>query len=313
MANEFVARKGIISSGSITLLTGSFVGDGSQLTNVTAEADAFADVSATEPQDVDEGYIWVDTSVTPEFDNLYELAVENGFVGTLEDYLDSLVGPTGPTGPLGPTGPTGPTGALGPTGPTGPTGATGADSFVTGPTGPIGPTGPTGPQGVTGPTGPIGPTGPTGPIGPTGPTGPQGVTGPTGPIGPTGPTGPQGVTGPTGATGATPAVRVSTTTSTGTLSWNSDNFEIYLITAQSGSLTINADSGTPDTGRKIIFRIKDNGTARTINWTTGTTKGFRPIGITLPTTTVINKTVYVGAIYNATDSRWDAVALAQEA
>lgn len=97
------------------------------------------------------------------------------------------------------------------------------------------------------------------------------------------------------------------------LAWNSDTFDQYIATAQAGALTINADSGTPTNGQKIIFRFKDNGTARALTWTTGTSKSFRAVGITLPTTTVISKTVYVGCIYNSDDSRWDVVAVAQEA
>jgi len=108
--------------------------------------------------------------------------------------------------------------------------------------------------------------------------------------------------------------RVSSTASiTSPLAWNSNNFDQYAATAQAGALTFNADAGTPTDGQKIIFRIKDNGTARALTWTTGTSNSFRAIGVTLPTTTVINKTVYVGCIYNAADSRWDAVAVAQEA
>lgn len=34
----------------------------------------------------------------------YEVAVENGFVGTEEEWLESLVGPEGPEGPMGPVG-----------------------------------------------------------------------------------------------------------------------------------------------------------------------------------------------------------------
>lgn len=52
----------------------------------------------------------------------YELAVEDGFVGTVEQWLASLVGPAGPTGPQGPQGETGPQGATGATGPQGPAG-----------------------------------------------------------------------------------------------------------------------------------------------------------------------------------------------
>lgn len=52
----------------------------------------------------------------------YELAVEAGFTGTLEEWLESLKGTTGATGQ---TGPQGQTGATGPQGATGTTGATG--------------------------------------------------------------------------------------------------------------------------------------------------------------------------------------------
>lgn len=97
------------------------------------------------------------------------------------------------------------------------------------------------------------------------------------------------------------------------LAWNSDSYDQITITGLSGALTINADSGTPTEGQKITFRLKDNGTARALTWTTGSTASFRAVGITLPTTTVISKTVYVGAIYNSTDSRWDVVSVAQEA
>lgn len=108
--------------------------------------------------------------------------------------------------------------------------------------------------------------------------------------------------------------RVSSAASIGSpLAWNSDNFDQYAATGQTTALTINADAGTPTDGQKIVFRFKDNGTARALTWTTGSTNSFRAIGVVLPTTTVINKTVYVGCIYNAADSRWDAVAVAQEA
>jgi len=82
---------------------------------------------------------------------------------------------------------------------------------------------------------------------------------------------------------------------------------------QAGALTINADSGTPVNAQKIIFRFLDNGTARALTWTTGSSKSFREVGVTLPTTTTVNKTTYVGCIYNAAADRWDAVATVTEA
>jgi hypothetical protein len=95
--------------------------------------------------------------------------------------------------------------------------------------------------------------------------------------------------------------------------WNSDSFDTQAFTALANALTINADAGTPTDGQRTIFRFEDNGTARALTWTTGATKAFRAVGVTLPTTTVVGKVTYVGCIYNTFDSRWDVVAVSQEA
>jgi hypothetical protein len=101
---------------------------------------------------------------------------------------------------------------------------------------------------------------------------------------------------------------------TSPLAWNSTSFDEYAITALANALTINADANaSPADGQKMLFRFKDNGTARALTWTTGATNAFRAVGITLPTTTVASKLVYIGCIYNAADSRWDAIAVSQEA
>ena len=97
----------------------------------------------------------------------YEVAVDNGYTGTVAQWLASLVGPAGPQGP---------TGATGAQGSTGPAGADGAQ-------GPQGDPGPQGVQGPAGATGPQGPKGDTGDTGPQGPAGPKGDTGPQGPAG----------------------------------------------------------------------------------------------------------------------------------
>jgi len=107
--------------------------------------------------------------------------------------------------------------------------------------------------------------------------------------------------------------RVASATTVGSpLSWDSDNYDIYDLTALAGNLTINADSGSPVNGQKILFRIKDSGSTRTLTWTTGTAKSFREIGTLLPTATTANKVVYVGGVYNSTDARWDVIAVGQE-
>lgn len=62
----------------------------------------------------------------------YEIAVQNGYVGTEAEWVASLKGDRGATGPQGPQGPTGPQGATGATGAQGPAGADGADGASAG-------------------------------------------------------------------------------------------------------------------------------------------------------------------------------------
>jgi len=183
----------------------------------------------------------------------------------------------------------------------------------------IGYTGSRGTDGIVGYNGSVGFVGSQGDLGYTGSqgagfTGSVGYVGSKGDLGYTGSQG-AGFTGSVGFTGSTGVSlpRVNTATSTATLTWNSDTYEQYQLTAMAAGVTVSADSGTPSNGQKIVFRFKDNGTARSISLTTGTSKSFRAIGTTLPTTTVISKTLYVGAIYNSADNRWDVVATAQEA
>lgn len=78
--------------------------------------------------------------------NAYQLAVLQGYTGSLNDWITSLQGNPGPTGAPGPRGPQGETGQTGPQGPKG----------ETGPQGSIGPAGPQGPIGQTGPQASLG-------------------------------------------------------------------------------------------------------------------------------------------------------------
>ena len=85
--------------------------------------------------------------------------------------------------------------------------------------------------------------------------------------------------------------------------------DIYAYTALAAGLTINAPTGTPVDGDKLTFRLLDNGTARALTWNAT----YTVIGVTLPTTTVANKTTYVGCIYNANNTRWDVIAVTTQA
>lgn len=83
----------------------------------------------------------------------------------------------------------------------------------------------------------------------------------------------------------------------------------YNLTGQNAALTIAAPTGTFADGQDLIFRIKDNGTARAISWNAV----FRAVGVTLPTTTVISKVLYVAAKWNAAESVFDVIAVGQQA
>jgi len=163
----------------------------------------------------------------------YQVAQLNGFTGTEQQWLTTLIGPQGPQGATGEQGPQGLQGETGLTGPTGATGPQGPQG-IQGPKGDTGATGPAGPAGAPGKyfSGDVPPSTPEaddvwfnttnartfifidnawletnpneiGPIGPQGPQGQQGPKGDTGLTGATGPQGPQGIQGPAGATGPT--------------------------------------------------------------------------------------------------------------
>jgi len=97
--------------------------------------------------------------------------------------------------------------------------------------------------------------------------------------------------------------------STATLTVNADVFTRAKITAQAAALNIANPTGTPAAMQSLIIRVKDNGTARAITYGTQ----FRALGITLPTTTVPSKTLYLGCIWNSEDTTWDVIAVAQQA
>jgi len=99
----------------------------------------------------------------------------------------------------------------------------------------------------------------------------------------------------------------SYTTDTGT-SLSVATADIFIVTAQAGPLKLNNPGGTPTQGFPLVVRIKDNGVARALTYDTQ----FRAMGNALPTTTVINKTLYLGFVYNATDTKFDLVGVAQQ-
>ena len=103
--------------------------------------------------------------------------------------------------------------------------------------------------------------------------------------------------------------RVTSAASASSLTPDISASDVYAYTALAAGLTINAPTGTPLDGDKLIFRLLDNGTSRSLTWN-GT---YTVIGVTLPTATTISKTTYVGCIYNANNTRWDVIAVTTQA
>ena len=104
------------------------------------------------------------------------------------------------------------------------------------------------------------------------------------------------------------APRVQSVTSSATVTPTSAN-DLVKITAQATGLTIANPTGTMSEGQAMIIRIKDNGTAQTIAFGTN----YRAIGVTLPTTTTISKTIYIGLVWNDTDTKFDVLGINTQA
>jgi len=87
------------------------------------------------------------------------------------------------------------------------------------------------------------------------------------------------------------------------------NSNFISIDALAEDLTISSPTGVWAEGQELIIRIKDDGTPRTVAFDTK----YRAVGVTLPTTTVASKTLYLGIIYNAVDDKFDIVGYKLEA
>ena len=84
--------------------------------------------------------------------------------------------------------------------------------------------------------------------------------------------------------------------------------DICIRTALSAGININAPTGSPVQGQGMVFRLEDNGTSRTLTWNAI----YRAFGSALPTATTLGKILYVGLIYNSTDTKWDVVSVSEE-
>ena len=95
--------------------------------------------------------------------------------------------------------------------------------------------------------------------------------------------------------------RVGTTTSSATPTINTDDYDMYTLTAQAADITSFTTnlSGTPTDGQTLIIRIKGTA-ARAITWGAS----FASSTVSLPTTTVTTDMLTVGFIYDSVSAKW---------
>lgn len=111
-------------------------------------------------------------------------------------------------------------------------------------------------------------------------------------------------TGDIGPTG-TILRRSAAVTTASSLAPNILTTDISIVTSLNASLTLGAPTGTPLEGQSLMFRIRDDGTARTLAYN-GTYRA--PTELPFPAATVPGKWTYLGFIYCGWDGRWDLVA-----
>lgn len=115
-----------------------------------------------------------------------------------------------------------------------------------------------------------------------------------------------GVTASKLATPLAPNVQSVTSSATVTPTFSND---LVKVTAQAAALALANPSGTAVDGWGVVIRIKDNGTARAITYGTQ----YRALGVSLPTTTIVSKTLYLACVWNVEDTKLDVLSVGQEA
>ncbi len=101
--------------------------------------------------------------------------------------------------------------------------------------------------------------------------------------------------------------RTGNTTSSATPTINTDNVDMYLLTAQAADITSFTTnlSGTPTEGQTLWISITGTA-ARAITWGTS----FEASTVALPTTTVTTARLDVGFVWNSVSSKWRCIAVA---
>ena len=117
-----------------------------------------------------------------------------------------------------------------------------------------------------------------------------------------------GVIGPKGEPGAT-IMRVQQIGSAASITPDADIADLVDITALAVSTSIEAPTGDPQNGARLMFRIKDTGSSRSLSWAAVYGSG----GLPLPSATVPGKTMHLGFLFNSSTAKWALIASLTEA
>lgn len=120
------------------------------------------------------------------------------------------------------------------------------------------------------------------------------------------PPGARGLTGNAGPSGSL-LRRVATIASSATPTHDASLYDEMEVNALAVAATFAAPLNVPaGVNASVIFRIKDNGTARALAWNVALRAGT---DLALPSSTTVNKWLYVGFKYNGIDAKWDLIAV----
>lgn len=103
------------------------------------------------------------------------------------------------------------------------------------------------------------------------------------------------------------AIPTITTAATGNLTVTVTNTQFAERTGLNAATTI-ATTGTAINGQRLMIRLKDNGTSRSLTWDAIFASG----GPALPTSTTAGKWMHFGFVYNSTNTKWMLVASTTE-
>ncbi len=101
--------------------------------------------------------------------------------------------------------------------------------------------------------------------------------------------------------------RVSSIAYAASITPNADTTDVANVGTLTGTVTVNAPSGTPTDGQLLSFRFIQNATGYAITWDAAFAFGTDITSALIPSTP--NAKFEVGCMWNSTDSKWRVVAL----